>query len=130
LIVASEQGEQHAVSYQWIMIIDYKNLIGLSAETKSGLVLGKIKNFEVDSETQTISQYFVKGRGFISKLLSESDQQLIIHRNQVVSISEEKMIVEDNVVKEGEAVKLAQGVGQDAPILSSRLKIRKSDGNL
>lgn len=112
------------------MIINSKDLIGLSVETKSGLILGKIKNFEIDSETQMIFRYIIKSRNLISKFLSESDEQLIINKNQVVSINKEKMVVEDNVVKENEAVKLVQRVNSDAPAISSRLNIRKSDGNL
>jgi len=98
------------------MLINYKSLIGLSVETKSGLLLGKIKSFEIDSETQTILQYVVKSRSLISKMLRERERELIIHRNQVISVNEEKMIVEDSAVKEGVAEKVMQSMSQGVPV--------------
>lgn len=111
------------------MIISCKNLVGLPVETKSGLLLGKIKNFEIDSETQTVSQYIIKSQSLIKKLLSEGGSELIIGRNQVLFIEEEKMIVEDNVVGEAETARLSQGVREDAPALSSRLSVPKINGD-
>ena len=109
------------------MFIDNKNLIGLLVETKSGLLLGKIKSFEVDSETQTVERYVVKSRNLIGKLLREELDELIIGRNQVISIEETRMVVEDGVVGEKEKIRVSQGVGKNIPALPSSLSL-KADG--
>lgn len=101
------------------MIINSKDLAGLLVETKSGLVLGKIKSFEIDSETQSVLRYIVKSRNLISKLLSKEANELIISRNQVVSIKGEKMIVEDGVVKEAKTVKVLHGARENASLLQA-----------
>jgi len=109
------------------MLIDSKNLIGLPVETKSGLLLGKIKSFEVDSATQAIEKYVVKSRNLIGKLLREELGELIIGRNQVISIDETRMVVEDGLVPEKERIRMSQGVGRNIPALPSRLSL-KTDG--
>ena len=109
------------------MFIDNKNLIGLPVETKSGLPLGKIKSFEINSETQAIERYVVKSRNLIGKLLREELGELVIGRNQVISIDEAKMVVEDGMVGEKEIIRMSQGVGRNIPALPSRLSL-KTDG--
>jgi len=110
------------------MIISHKNLIGLPVQTKSGLLLGKIRNFEIESETQNISRYVVKSRNIISKLLSEEIGEIIIGRNQVISIDEEKMVVDDASVKELGGARVLGRSEKNAPVLGSRLSISKIDG--
>jgi sporulation protein YlmC with PRC-barrel domain len=109
------------------MFIDNKNLIGLPVETKSGLLLGKIKSFEIESETQVVEKYIVKSRNLIGKLLREELGELVIGRNQVISIDEIRMVVEDGVVEEKEIIRMSQGVGKNIPALPSRLSL-KTDG--
>lgn len=103
-------------------------MIGLPVETKSGLLLGKIKSFEVDSEAQAISRYVVKSRSLISKLLSEEVGEIIIGRSQVLYIDDKKMVVEDVFVKEAGGVRVTQGMERNATVLGSRLSISKIDG--
>ena len=110
------------------MTISHKNLIGLPVQTKSGLLLGKIRSFEIESETQTISRYVVKSRNLISKLLSEEVREIIIGRNQVISIDEERMVVGDASVKELGGVRILRGAEKNAPVLGSRLSISKING--
>lgn len=62
----------------------------MRVETKSGIFLGNIKNIILDTESQTILQYEV------GNLLSK---KYLINQEQVVSIDNEKMVVDDNVVK-------------------------------
>ncbi len=102
------------------MSLTHKQLIGLPVETRSGLLLGKIKSFEVDSGTQTILRYVVKSRSLVSKLLAKKDQRLIIHRNQVISIDEKKMIVEDNAIKENVTQRMMKSMNQEMPVFSVR----------
>ena len=76
------------------MALKGKQLNGLPVETRSGHGLGRILNFVVDPLNQKIISYDV-GRGyFMPKVL------FLIRDQQVVSLSSEKMIVEDTVIKQ------------------------------
>ncbi len=110
------------------MIINHKNLVGLPVLTKSGLLLGKIRSFEIESDTQTVLRYVVKSGSLISKLLSEEVSEIIIGRNQVLSLDEEKMMVDDALVKELGGRSVLHGAKRNAPVLGSRLSIQKIDG--
>lgn len=81
-----------------------EQLIGLPVYTQSGQHLGKVADFEFDSSAHLIRCYFVKSRDIIKGLLQN---ELSISREQVISISEEKMIVEDSIVSEAEIKKEA-----------------------
>lgn len=72
------------------------DLINLPVYTQSGHHLGRIDSFEVDIDNHTITNYHVK-TGLIKGIWH---QQLVIAQSQVISISKEKMVVEDNVKKE------------------------------
>ncbi len=78
------------------MIINYQNLINLPVITKSGQLLGKISKIEIDTDTQSIINYFIKSTNIVKGLL---EGELIINKNQVIVITQEKVIVEDNVYK-------------------------------
>ena len=71
------------------------DLINLPVYTQSGQHLGRVDSFEVDIEAYTIIKYNVR-TGLIKGLWH---QQLVIDPSQVISISKEKMVVEDNVGK-------------------------------
>ncbi len=73
------------------MTINEKQLKKVIVETQSGQVLGKVTDFQLDPATGVIAQYEVK-----SGLLS---QILLINKEQIISFDENKMIVEDAVVK-------------------------------
>lgn len=76
------------------MLLEHKQIIGLAVATKSGEHLGKIAGFNLDSESQTVYQYQVGPSG-LSKLFAK---ELLIHRDQVISIDDKKMIVDDLIV--------------------------------
>ena len=78
------------------MKIHSSDLINLSVYTQSGQHLGRIDSFDVDIDTHTVTHYYVK-TGLIKGLWY---QQLIIAQSQVITITKDKMIVEDNVGKE------------------------------
>ena len=65
-------------------------LKNLPVKTKSGIDLGSIRDIILDTESHTILQYEV------GNLLSK---KYLINREQVVYIDNEKMVVDDNVVK-------------------------------
>ncbi len=88
-----------------------KELIHLPVYTESGQHLGRVIDFELDSATHTIERYCVGSRDVIKELLQET---LLVSAEQVVSISDEKMIVEDTVVPlqhEKEVIKKAVAAG-------------------
>ncbi len=78
------------------MQISSSDLINLPVYTQSGKHLGRVASFDIDIDTNGITAYYVK-TGLIKGLWY---QQLAISPKQVVSISKEKMIVEDNIGKE------------------------------
>ncbi len=77
------------------MRISYSQLKKLSVETKSGDVLGHVGDVILDVDDQRVLQYEVK-----SSMLST--KKYMIGRDQVLSITAEKMIVEDAVVGQQE----------------------------
>ena len=84
------------------MRIEYSQLKKLKVETVSGTVLGYVNDIIIDVNTHSILQYKVKSSVLRTK-------EYLIHKNQVVSIKEDKVVVEDNVEKE--AKKVNAGVG-------------------
>lgn len=83
------------------MTISTKQLIGLPVVTKSGLKLGRIVNCLVDIDSQSILQYTVK-EGLVA-----GRKTLLINRGQVISISSDKMVVDDAVGAEKSSEVLA-----------------------
>lgn len=75
-------------------ITSHHSLVRLPVETKSGDYLGRISHVEIDPNSDLIIRYHVKPSWFM-RLWARS---YIIHKTQVVKITPEKMIVEDNVV--------------------------------
>lgn len=75
------------------MSLNSHTLLGLPVETRSGAPLGRVSGFTLDEASQSILSYEVK-RG---RILGD---HLLVHRGQVLSLTEEKMVTEDAVVKE------------------------------
>ncbi len=80
------------------MIIFGKQLIGLTARTQSGIVLGRVKDFEVSAETGEIVRYVISSSQIIKKILTPD---LIINKNQVIEITGQALIVEDALAGAG-----------------------------
>lgn len=74
-----------------------KDLIGLPVETRSGMPVGKLIDVEIDQEAHLVANYQVKATRLLPGLFSKS---LMVSRQQIVSVSKEKIVVEDNVLKE------------------------------
>ncbi|MFH1367473.1 MAG: PRC-barrel domain-containing protein [Patescibacteria group bacterium] len=72
-------------------------MIGLPVETKSGQRLGSVSHFDLEVDEQRVIRYYVKSSRMITGLLR---QELMVGVDQVVSITKEKMIVEDNLSRE------------------------------
>ena len=76
--------------------LDDKTLMRLPVETKSGAALGRVSGFEFDAETHAIIRYRVRPKGLAAAMLKKP---LLVAREQVVSVTAEKMVVDDNVEK-------------------------------
>lgn len=66
-------------------------------ESESGEMLGRVRDFDLDVDSQSILKYYVTVGNLIKKL---TFAELIIHRSQVVSINGNKMIVRDVSIDE------------------------------
>ncbi len=76
------------------MRLNYSNLRHLPVVTQSGLVLGKVIDFDFDAETHSILSYTV--RGGLRDVLAR--REIIVAVSQVVSITKEQMVVRDVTV--------------------------------
>jgi sporulation protein YlmC with PRC-barrel domain len=88
------------------MIISSSDLINLPVFTQNGQHVGKVDSFEINLETNAVSQYFIK-TGLIKGLWH---QQLMVSPSQVISIDKEKMIIADNCIsRPAKEIELAAG---------------------
>ncbi len=74
------------------MRFSLKQLKRLPVETQSGMVLGRVFDLILEAESQSIVQYIVKPSFFSAQIYA-------VHRDQVLSMNNEKIMVEDNVEK-------------------------------
>lgn len=81
------------------MRLNQNQLNNLPVYTKSQDFLGRISGFEFDTVNHQIINYKIGSSSLLRSLLG-SENQLIISSQDVISISEEKMIVQDEVIKE------------------------------
>lgn len=79
------------------MQIAAKKIIGLAVETKSGQKLGRVRDFKIASDTLEVKNFFVRPAGLV-KGLTVGD--LIIGKNSIISVDEEKLIVDDSIEAE------------------------------
>lgn len=84
------------------MRLNEKQLIRLPVETASGDRLGTVAGFSFDPFDQRIMQYKVRPHATVAKLLGDT---LLVSYDQVVSITAEKMTVEDAVRRDAETEK-------------------------
>ena len=88
-------------------VSEEKKLLKLPVETKSGMKLGRVMGFDFDCENQAVLRWRVRPQGLTARVLPHP---LLITREQVLSITAEKMTVDDNVEKEMELAK-AKAIG-------------------
>lgn len=69
-------------------------LRNLPVETASGQRLGRVVGFEFDPDTHMIVTFIVRPSVLASPL---TRSELLINRSQVISITRERMVVEDGV---------------------------------
>lgn len=95
------------------MLSQFSKLKNLLVFTRGGIKLGQVADIEIDLDSQSILRYVVK-RGIVSR------ETLLVHRGQVISITNEKMTVEDAVVKESQEMKIKEAIVQPATGISAR----------
>ncbi len=84
------------------MQLSYRQLKNLPVYTKNNDFLGKIKDLEINSDTQNVSKYIIKSSQITKRLVGK---ELIINPSQVISIDNQKMIVEDETVRDSGLIK-------------------------
>ena len=97
------------------MKFNLKQLKKMKVETVSGMELGKVFDIVFDAETQLVVQYE-------ARLSFLTTKKYLINRDQVIQFKEDKMIVDDAVVRESvEQDVLAQrGAGVDMEPVAMR----------
>ncbi len=79
------------------MLIRWSDLRKIPVYTRSGAYLGRITGMEIETESHLARAYFVR-KAFLADTLS-------INREQIVSITSERVTVDDGLVKEAAAEK-------------------------
>ncbi|MFH0829499.1 MAG: PRC-barrel domain-containing protein [Candidatus Kerfeldbacteria bacterium] len=84
-------------------MIPLKELRHAPVETKNGLRLGRLVDVEIDEESHTVMTYIVQAGRLTRPLVQK---QLRIDRRQVLSVSRERIIVDDAAQTETERIRL------------------------
>lgn len=87
-------------------------LAGVPVYTRSGRHLGRLVGFVVESDTHEVIQYAVKKSGTFELLLPK---EFLVNRSQVISVSEEKMVVDDATVAEKADARKKKQAAEPAP---------------
>lgn len=80
------------------MLISDKQLLGLSVVTESGTDLGSVSGFDINVDSHSVWRYHVRSHHLIRRIFGG---ELLISYTEVISISEDKMVVSDNTSDEG-----------------------------
>ena len=80
-------------------MLTQKQLNNLPVYTQSEDFLGRITGFEIDQQTHQIDKYYIGSSSWLINLLGQ-EQDFIISSDKLISLTEEKMTVEDAVIKE------------------------------
>lgn len=85
------------------MILKKQEIINLPVYTQSDDHLGKVVDFELSTDSHSIQKYIIKSGLIVGGILQH---EMLISPDQVISITSEKMIVEDALINQ-EALKKA-----------------------
>jgi len=103
------------------MLINQKQLKKVRVETQSGQFLGYVNDFDLETDTGIVEKYYIKNKNLIGGLFKG---KLLINKSQIINFDNEKMVVEDSVIKEksGQKVfKKVENVEGIEPIISSEI---------
>jgi sporulation protein YlmC with PRC-barrel domain len=84
------------------MLISEKQFKKIRVETQSGQYLGRLISFDLETDTGKIEKYHIKSQNSIAGLFATN---LIIDKDQVINFDEQKMVVEDSLIKEKSTIK-------------------------
>ena len=80
-------------------ILQDKEIKNLPVYGKNDNQIGRVVGFDIDVESQTIINYYVKPQQVIKGIF---EGNLLISREQVIEINKEKMTVDDSIEKVSE----------------------------
>jgi uncharacterized protein YrrD len=99
------------------MKISKKQYVHVTVETESGDTLGKLIDFDLETDTGIVEVYHVKNSQGITGLFGD---EFLISKEQVIFFDETKMIVKDEVVKADEQeVTRVSGLSDTSPAITS-----------
>jgi len=100
------------------MLINDRKLNHIRVETAGGRYLGLVQGFELDTDTGIIEKYYVKSKKLVAGLFENA---LIINRSQIISFTDEKMIVEEAAVKAlASSKKVLNQIEEINPVITSK----------
>lgn len=79
------------------MVLNHKQIVNLPVYTKTETRVGFISHFDVDELEQKIVRYYIKPHQGIASMFGS---ELLVSPKQVISITREKMIVDDLAIKQ------------------------------
>jgi uncharacterized protein YrrD len=103
------------------MLINQKQLKKVRVETQSGQFLGYVSDFELETDTGVVEKYYIKSNYLMAGLF---EGKLLINKSQIINFDDEKMVVDDNIVKEKAALKKIKKVEElenVEPVITSKL---------
>lgn len=86
------------------MRITSKQLYNIKVQTDIGRDIGVLNYFDIDIDSHTIQNYYIKRNNLLERFL-KTGSDIIIHPTQVISITKDVMIVKDSVVEDFDFVK-------------------------
>lgn len=78
-------------------------IIKLKVQTESGEFLGRVSDFEINIDFNRLTRLYVSGGNIIKKLIRG---ELIINKDQIISIKPEKIIVKDIIARKKQRNKI------------------------
>ena len=92
-------------------MISLKELRRALVETKGGLRLGRLVDIEIDEESHMVTTYIVQAGRLTRPLVQK---QLRIDRRQVISVSRERIVVDDATPTLTETERVRLGLSKNA----------------
>ncbi|GEM_PF-1345958 len=77
-------------------MLNSNQIIGLPVYTQTGFFLGKVVKVELASDSQVVQKYIIQSVNPLKNLISG---RLVVDASQVISVTAEKIIVEDSIKK-------------------------------
>ena len=100
--------------------ITAKKIIGLKVETKNKQKLGKVQDFETDAVGLDLKKIYVRPNSYVKGFVIGD---LIIDKSSIISVSEEKIIVEDLNEREfARAGEYRKKIAEGQPLLAADIK--------